>query len=404
MKKFLNYGLALFAAFAVTTFVACSDDDDKVKSYDLTISLNPTDVDASNIGNVKVIINGVDNDTILLNAVQPTTVTLTQGVYQITVSGKVKDEATAYVTGSASVELYQEQTATVNLTKYNQSPLVFKTIYNVGTVMGYVLDCYVEVANNSDEVQYLDGLMLACPLANLKAQNAWQQEYPDFYNEGGALNGIVIAFPGNGTDYPLQPGQAVTVADEAQNHKLSYGTDESKKEAYSKAPDLSNADFEKYFGTGDIDNESVPNMVTVSMRSGSTMKQWAFGVAGRAYMLIKLPEGTTPQQFVADESNFTTYPGTTSSTLYMKIPSKYVLDAVDVYQSTVDPADHYPFFAAKDDATGIPGGAMYSSQPVRRKVSKIENGRVYYKDTNNSADDFYVSEDNTPGWTPTAVD
>lgn len=405
MKKFFQHGLMALAAMTITAFVACSDDDDKVQTYDLTISLNPTDVEASNIGNLKVIVAGSTSaDTLTLNAIETKTLTLAQGSYKISVSGKVKDEATAYVQGAGDVELYEAKTVTVNLSKYNQSPLVFKTIYNVGTVMGYVLDCYVEIVNNSDEVQYLDGIMLANPLANLKAQTAWQAEYPDTYHEGGALNGIVLAFPGSGHDYPLQPGEFVVVADEAQNHKLAYGDNEDKKADYAAAPDLSNANFEKYFGTGDIDNEAVPNMETVLMRSGSTMKQWAFGVAGRAYMLIKLPEGTTPQQYVADESNFATMPGTTASTLYLKIPSKYVLDAVDVYQSTVDPADHWPFFASKDDATGIPGGAMYSSQPVRRKVSKIVNGRAYYQDTNSSANDFKVSTDNTPGLTPTSVD
>lgn len=405
MRKFFKYGMMVFAALAITTFVACSDDDDdKVKTYPLTINVNPGEVDASNISNVKLVVKGsTSSDTLALSTLAPQTITLTQGTYTIAVSGKVKDEATAYVTGTASVELYEEKEVSVNLSKYNQSPLVFKTIFNVGTVLGYVLDCYIEIANNSDEVQYLDGLLLACPLANLKAQSAWQAEYPGVYHEGGALNGIAIAFPGSGHDYPLQPGEFVTVADEAQNHKLSYGDDESKKEAYANAPDLSNADFEKYFGTGDIDNEAVPNMETILMRSGSTMKQWAFGVAGRAYYLVKLPEGTTPQQYVADEANFATMPGTTASTLYLKVPSKYVLDAVDVYASTVDPADHYPFFAAADDAFGVQGPAMYTSQALRRKVARIEGGRVYYQDTNNSANDFKVG-DNTPGVTPTTVD
>lgn len=399
MKKFLQYATMLMATVAVTSFVACSsDDDDEVKSYPLTITFTPEGVSASNIGDVKVIVKGTTkSDTLKLASLAEQKLTLTQGTYNITVSGKVKDEATAYVQGTATAELYAEKSVEVKLSKYNQSPLVFKTIYNVGTVTGYVLDCYVEIVNNSDEVQYLDGVMLADPLANQKAKNAWQEAFPDTYHEGGALNGIVIAFPGSGTDYPLQPGQSVTVADQAMNHKLAYGSDESKKDNYAKAPDLSNANFEKFYDNGDVDNPAVPNMVTVLRRSASAQKMWAFGVAGRAYMLIKLPAGTTPQQYVADENNFTTYPASTATTLYLKIPSKYVLDAVDVYQSTVDPADHYPFFAATDDATGIPGGAMYSSQPVRRKISRTENGRAYYQDTNNSAADFYVSTNNTPG-------
>ena len=398
MKKLFNYAMMVMATMAMTTFVACSDDDDSVKSYKLTVTLSPTDVDASNINNIKMIVKGATkSDTVTLSSANTKELTLTQGTYNISVNGKVIDEATAFVQGTATAELFEDKSIEVKLSKYNQSPLVFKTIYNVGTVMGYVLDCYVEIVNNSDEVQYLDGLMLADPLANQKAKNAWQEEYPDFYHEGGALNGILIAFPGNGADYPLQPGQSVTIADQAMNHKLAYGDDESKKADYAAAPDLSKANFEKFYGNGDVDNTAVPNMVTVLRRSAGAQKMWAFGVAGRAYMLIKLPQGMTPQQFVANESNYTTYPGTTSSTLYLKIPNKYILDAVDVYSSSVDPSEHYPFFAAKDDATGIAGGESYSSQPVRRKISKTENGRAYYQDTNSSSADFYVSKTNAPG-------
>ena len=178
MKKFFKYAMMMMAAMVVTSFVACSsDDDDEVKSFPLTITLNTGDVAADNISNIKIIVKGTAKaDTITMNSVAEKKLTLTQGTYNITVSGKVKDEATAYVQGTATAELYAEKSVTVNLTKYNQSPLVFKTIYNVGSVMGYVLDCYVEIANNSDEVQYLDGLMLCAPLANLKAQSAWQKE------------------------------------------------------------------------------------------------------------------------------------------------------------------------------------------------------------------------------------
>ncbi len=401
MKKFFKYSLMLVAAMTVTAFTACSSDDDEVKSYKLTITLNPTDVQAANLSNIKMIVKGsTKSDTITMDAVATKELTLTQGNYNISVSGKVKDEATAYVNGTATAELFADKSVTVNLTKYNKSPLVFKTIYGAGSVMGYVLDCYVEIANNSDEVQYLDGVILADPLANQKAKSAWQETYPDKYNCG---QGSVLAFPGTGKQYPLMPGQSVLVADQAMNHKLAYGDDESKKEDYSKAPDLSNANFEKYYGNGDADNEKVPNMEVV-YSNNKYMKMWAFGVMGRAYIMAKLPEGMTWQQYAADESNYATTPGTTSTMLYMMIPSKYVLDAVEIYNPATDPADNYPFFLPQDDTKGIHGPATYSANCVQRKVAKIENGRVYYTDTNNSSNDCKTDQPLTPGVTPTTVD
>ena len=353
MKKFFKYAMMMMAAMVVTSFVACSsDDDDEVKSYPLTITLNSGDVAADNISNIKIIVKGTAKaDTITMNSIAQQTLTLTQGTYNITVSGKVKDEATAYVQGTATAELYAEQSVTVNLSKYNQSPLVFKAIYGAGSVSGYVLDCYVEIANNSDEVQYLDGILLADPLANQKAKSAWQETYPDKYNGG---QGSVLAFPGSGKDYPLLPGQSVVVADQAMNHKLAYGED--------------------------------------------------FGVMGRAYMMAKLPAGMTWQQFAADESNYSTTPGTTATTQFLMIPAKYILDAVEIYNPATDPAENYPFFLPKDDTKGIHGPESYTANCVHRKVSKIENGRVYYKDTNNSGDDFKTNQPLTPGVTPTTVD
>ena len=402
MKKFLKYTMMMMAAMVVTSFVACSsDDDDEVKSFPLTITLNTGDVAADNISNIKIIVKGTAKaDTITMNSIAQQTLTLTQGTYNITVSGKVKDEATAYVQGTATAELYAEQSVTVNLSKYNQSPLVFKAIYGAGSVSGYVLDCYVEIANNSDEVQYLDGILLADPLANQKAKSAWQETYPDKYNGG---QGSVLAFPGSGKDYPLLPGQSVVVADQAMNHKLAYGEDDSKAADYAVAPDLSNADFEKYYGNGDIDNEKVPNMEVV-FSNNKYMKMWAFGVMGRAYMMAKLPEGMTWQQFAADESNYSTTPGITATTQFLMIPAKYILDAVEIYNPATDPAENYPFFLPKDDTKGIHGPESYTANCVHRKVSKIENGRVYYKDTNNSGDDFKTNQPLTPGVTPTTVD
>ena len=172
MKKFFNYAMMVMATLAMTTFVACSsDDDDEVKSYKLKITLNPTDVAASNIGNIKIIVKGVTKaDTLTLNAVADKELTLTQGTYSISASGKVLDEATAYVQGTATAELFADKTVEVKLSKFNQSPLVFKTLHTTGGAQYYVLDSYFEIVNNSDEVQYLDGLVLAAPLANLKAQ------------------------------------------------------------------------------------------------------------------------------------------------------------------------------------------------------------------------------------------
>lgn len=397
-RKILNLALLLIAG----VFALSSCDKDKVKSYPLDLKFTTaSDVTASDVKDLVVIITGeTSSDTLKLEAIRETSVTLPQGNYNVTVNGKINGQATAQVQGTATVSLYKEEALTVNLSLFYSSPLVFKTIYCTGGAQYYVLDSFVEIVNNSDEVQYLDGLVLVACLANLKAQSVWQEAYPTKYQCG---QGSVLAFPGTGKQYPIQPGEFVIVADQAMNHKVAYGTDESKKDEYAKSPDLSKANFEKYYGNGDVDNEAVPNMEVV-YSNNKNMKMWAFGAAGKAFFLVKLPDGMTPSQFAADENNFSTTPGSSSTMLNMIVPNEYVLDAVDVYQNGVALSEHYPFFLPKDDASGIEAPQSYAGKCVRRKVSKIEGGRVYYQDSNNSSVDFKSNQDNTPGLVPTSVD
>lgn len=403
-KKMKMFVLGLLASTITATLASCSsDDDNQVQSYPLTINFTPADgLEAADISNVKVIVSGTaGNDTIAMNTLETTTLTKVQGQYKITVTGKVTDEAAAYVNGTASVDLYAEQNVNVNLAKRIESPLVFKTLYTTAGAQYYMLDGYFEIVNNSDEVQYLDQLVIAAPTGNAKQANAWQANgFTDLYESG---QGAVIAFPGSGKDYPLQPGAFVVIANEAMNHTLAYGDDESKREEYAKSPNLADADWEIYLNTGDADNPDVPNLEVI-FTNNKYMKAFGLGVMGRSYVLAKLPEGISPKAFAADEKNIQTTPGSSSSMTYLMIPSKYVLDAVDLYNPNTETADHYPTFLPKDDATGIQCSGSYQGKCVRRKASKIENGRVYYQDTNNSAADFRNNQDNTPRFVPTAVD
>ena len=331
----------------------------------------------------------------------PKEIELPQGQYKVTVTGKVADEAKAYLSGSTSVDLYVNTPVTVNLQKVMQSSLIFKTIHNSGSKQYYMHESYFEIVNNSDEVQYLDNLILTAPAGNQQTANAWQANgYEDLYACG---QGSVVAFPGNGHDYPLQPGESVLIANDATNHKLAYGEDASQAADYASCPDLSNADWEIYldYNANDVDYDA-PNLKTI-FYNNQYMFAFGLGVSGRSYVLAKLPEGMTPEAYAALESSVMYEPGTSSTSMsYLVIPSKYVLDAVDIYDPETE--NHYPTFLPQDDATGVKGNPMYSAKCIRRKVTKIENGRPYYQDTNNSAADFLSDQPLTPGETPTSVD
>ena len=272
-KKFLKNGVIAMMAVCGLAFVSCSEDNDEgMKSYKLTVSYSlPSDVEASNVEELKLILGSTaKNDTLSLDA-NSKEIELPQGQYKVTVTGKVADEAKAYLSGSTSVDLYANTPVTVNLQKVMQSSLIFKTIHNSGSKQYYMHESYFEIVNNSDEVQYLDNLILTAPTGNQQTANAWQANgYEDLYACG---QGSVVAFPGNGHDYPLQPGKSVLIANDATNHKLAYGEDASQAADYASCPDLSNADWEIYLNynglrCSQLENNLLQQPIYVCLRSG----------------------------------------------------------------------------------------------------------------------------------------
>lgn len=392
-SKLLAAALLLVGSAA---FFSCNNDDDvKIKSYPMEVKFALNDGLAwNNITDAKLIVSNDKglHDTISIKG--DTTITFVQGQYNFVVTGKVKDEAAAYVQGTAGANLFQNATVNVALSKVVRSSLIFKAIYTTGGKQGYMKDGYFEIVNNSDEVQYLDGLILSAPAGKQQNKNAWQANgFEDLYACG---QGQVLAFPGSGHDYPLQPGQSVLIANDGANHKDLAG-------AGNHCPDLSKADWEVYLSyvNGEIDYPA--KNLDVIFVNNKYMKAFGLGFFGRAYVLARLPQGMTPEAFAADHSNIKKEPGNAAATMeYLVIPSKYVLDAVDIWDAQT--TNHYPTFLAKDDAEGVLASKAWEGKCVCRKVTKVVNGRAYYQDTNNSANDFLNNQELKPGVTPAVAD
>ena len=392
-SKLLAAALLLVGSAA---FFSCNNDDDvKIKSYPMEVKFALNDGLAwNNITDAKLIVSNDKglHDTISIKG--DTTITFVQGQYNFVVTGKVKDEAAAYVQGTAGANLFQNATVNVALSKVVRSSLIFKAIYTTGGKQGYMKDGYFEIVNNSDEVQYLDGLILSAPAGKQQNKNAWQANgFEDLYACG---QGQVLAFPGSGHDNPLQPGQSVLIANDGANHKDLAG-------AGNHCPDLSKADWEVYLSyvNGEIDYPA--KNLDVIFVNNKYMKAFGLGFFGRAYVLARLPQGMTPEAFAADHSNIKKEPGNAAATMeYLVIPSKYVLDAVYILDAQT--TNHYPTFLAKDDAEGVLASKAWEGKCVRRKVTKVVNGRAYYQDTNNSANDFLNNQELKPGVTPAVAD
>ena len=138
-KTFFKTLWALLAIVAMVPFVACSDNDEPgVKSYEVTVNLTlPEGVDAASVQDLKLVTTkGTVSDTISLNATTAEKITLAQGQYTFSVSGKIKDDATAHVVGTGTADVYANQALTLALQTVYQSPLVFKAIFTTGGIAG----------------------------------------------------------------------------------------------------------------------------------------------------------------------------------------------------------------------------------------------------------------------------
>lgn len=385
MKQLFNK-ITLFAVIlaAGVSLSSCSSDNDSAPAQKyFTVALNLGDsLKLGEISNLSV--TAINNTlgksySLTVDTLGKASYSLPQGSYTFKVTGELNSYAS--VSGLTSMDVFTDSTTIdVPVSLIKKSPLVFKTIYNAGSKLGYVHDTYYEIVNNGDSTEYLDGLILCAPQGRQLKANEWQAAgITGLYSSG---QGPVLAFPGTGKDYPIKPGQSIVIANNAVNH--------AEKSGNASSPDLSNADWEIYlsYNSQEVDNPDIPNL-DVIFNNNKYMANFGMGFFGRAYILAKLPDGVSPIDFASDTLNIQTTPGTKSNMQFLMIPSKYVLDAVDVWDP--DATEHYSTFLPTDDAQGVPSSTAWSGLCERRK-SYVKNGRKYYQDTNNSADDFLTGQ------------
>lgn len=392
MKNFKRlFALSLLAA-SVAVMPSCDTEDDggktpAAKKYTLSIAITyPEDVNPDDIQNLNIVASNEKEQSYSLDTVGVSSVqmTVSSGQYRILVGGKITDAIT--LNGSVSADVYADASASVTMQTVMKSPLVFKSLYYV-SYNYYFNDTYFEIVNNSDEVQYLD----QCIIGNMTQLSGSPSQWVD--ESGNLLDrypfyGYVIAFPGNGTTYPLEPGQSVVVANDATDHTTLNVPGSGEQ----LSPNLTGADWEIYLndaGRFFVDNDyAAPNMDVIYCNAQT--KAFGQGAFGSAMVMAKLPEGVTPAQFAADSSNLSTIPNTDNTTYYLMMPSMYVLDAVEM----MDPDLTTPTknLHTKDDASFVSMAAWSAKAIVRKSTTDTETGRVYYQDTNDSAKDFLIDQ------------
>lgn len=415
MKRFF-YSLLTVAAF--TAFAtSCSNDDDVTTNYKVVVNVAaPEGISVTNFGSASIVLANEQTGREYKSTEIKTDYVfeVPAGTYSVTASMRHNDGGSVSTfSASKSVSVFENTTVSLDLVESVSSGLIFKEVYynmvKPNGKMPYMRDQFYEIYNNSDEVLYLDNCMLGFLEGSQgKLPTAWMKD-GEIMKEY-AMGYYTVAFIGSGTDYPLQPGKSIVIAGQAQNH-----TAETTPMYVADAPgamispvDLSNADYEvclmDYKPAVSIDNPNVPNMTIICAQG--TQNYFSLPITGNSIILAKFPQGVNPVDYAKDPNNLKERPdGTYAGTSYLMIPQEYVLDGLNIVNNADKPDQRVRRLRSEVDAGELFMDKPYCGKSVRRKVESITaDGRVIFKDTNNSTEDFLREQTPTPGVIPSAVD
>lgn len=326
--------------------------------------------------------------------------TLANGIYRISVSDRTEE----FVFNGAADRINLVNTdrqVTVGLKKSVSSDIVFKEIYNGGCPAyplegNYQSDKYVILHNNTSEVQYLDGLCFgtADPY-NSQGTNVWvkydqitgEALYPDYV----PIVQVIWQFPGEGTDFPLQPGEdAVVVCCGAIDHTVQY-------------PLSVNLDKENYFVC--YNNVYFPNTryhpapgpnispdryLEVVLKMGQA-NAFTFSVFSPAPVIFRA-EGMTIREFLNSEGAVIQKPGSTVDRIAC-IPIDWIIDGVDVFYG--GSSNNVKRLQTQIDAGYVTLSDNYLGHSLFRNTDEEASSALGFEvlmDTNNSSVDFHERE------------
>ena len=281
----------------------------------------------------------------------------------------------------SKMSVFSEQSIELPTNLSLKQSLLISKVYASGTRdinnARYDADVYVEIFNNSDEIQYMDSIYL------MLVEGDSPMAFPASLNPTALHARQVYRFPGTGKDYKVMPGKSIVIANSARNHTFVAPT----------SVDLQNADFE-FKGTKYPNNDNIPGMIQV----------YSAYIAIREINLQR--GGINSLCLISTKDNVSNYPidyppGKTSGNMFMRLPSSVVFDGVEIlsYRTTgIDPNSKRLQNFIDAGYMNISSISGLNHESIERKVDtrKSTADRVYLIDTNNSQNDMINLTDPTP--------
>ena len=334
---------------------------------------------------------------------------LVPGIYNVTVRCTKEYNGKQYIINglNQNVPLIHDvapsqidESTTISVNPVLGSPLCFREIFYCGAPGYYFRNQFYEIYNNGEETVYLDHLCLA----QLHPSNATTNlpEWPAEDGKDKYAYGVTLwQIPGEGHDYPLQPGESVVIAQEANDH-----TKQITSTGGTGLIDLSHVEWECWTGNPQRVNPEVEDLSYVFWAGSVNTMQWLTSVFGSAFCLYQ--PGRKLEFNDADywKEGVTTSAVVGSSGLqYARMPVVDILDAVELIPTMSDMNMKRIPGIIDSGATSV-GGTYVGKSVCRKVVDHRADGTPIYQDTNNSTDDFEVMDvptirrngERTPSW------
>ena len=368
---------------AVISEEELGDDLPKPESYEVTFT---------NTSTMQSVTVNSENGMAVVAGILP-------GLYTVSAYGSAVAGGYSYTyTGTAANVSFaaDNEQVTIKVTAVKESALVFKEIYYSGcTVVPpseedsygtmYFRDQFDEIYNNSSETVYADGLCFGITVfADYTFTTIYDYDIAD--KDKYIFMQVIWQIPGEGTTYPVKPGESFIIAQWATNHKadnLSKG----------KSPvDLSGVEFETFIKAGSVyggitltDEAAINLERVVDAAANPYLSNYLTSVSGACYILFKPSKPLVNSDFIVP----------TNVTPSMNNYAREVLisDVIDAVEAISD--------ETRVSVLGLPNSLdagyiwcnnTYSGESISRKIKETkEDGRIVYQDTNNTCNDFEVN-------------
>ena len=269
--------------------------------------------------------------------------------------------------------------------------VISKVFYNNmvnDAAKSFILANYIELYNNSDKELDITGIYIGLAdntgaTSSTTYPNPWTAANMQTAHKDSIALKQIFQIPTDKT-YTLEPGKSLVVCNSALNHTT----------VASKAPDLSEADFEvksQLSTYKDNHNDAVPELIQVfSYNDNSTYIQWQ---SPGPFCVVLLAADTNLDKCPTGYSG-----GRTDGHLFKFVPAFKTIDAVDIVEHSAKtnpdasqkrlPDSYDAGYVATNYAGGNGGEAV-----VRKTAFVTSNQRIVLWDTNNSSNDFEVTTD-----------